>query len=247
MAKRTSCETGAKRAGTWMSRLSPSWLGAGAPSKILAEREGATRERRQHLRGYPHRCDGIATVVAIAAVRLSQPREIAKGRGRRNSACGDERLDSPRRRLRIGPPSGCELEAAVGILEATEIDERAADRSSADVRRAKRLHDCRGVVGVGRQSGTPRPAAAARLVPKQVADRCSRHGPFRAGDREQLPRGGVQRAACRCLFEPCDERPRRVRFCEDAEGEVGRAFEIPLVCTEIAIVRGRTYGAKAEQ
>src|SRR5918992_193081 len=88
----------------------------------------------------------------------------------RSGARGDERLDRPRRRLRVGVLTRGEGEPPVPVLQPAEVPEPPADGSAAQVRRPKRLDSRGGVVRVGRAPGGPRPTAARVLPAQDVPD-----------------------------------------------------------------------------
>ena len=145
------------------------------------ERERLAGERRERLGGHPHGGLAAGARVLDLAARGGERAQVGD-RGLRAVAAlavrvaagGDERLDRPRRRLRVRGPAGLQRVAAVRVLAAGEEAGRAADgRRPAPPRGDERLQRGAGVVDPG---GRPLPREVEAAVAVGLARDPARGG-----------------------------------------------------------------------
>ena len=78
---------------------------------------------------------------------------------------GDEALDRPRGRLRVGARARVLAEAAVGLLRVAHEPDRARDRSASTAAGHERLQGRTGVIHVARHVGREPEPAVRHLLP----------------------------------------------------------------------------------
>src|SRR5262249_5021915 len=136
--------------------------------------------------------------VAEAAVGALEPLQVRECTARRRLAGGQEGLDRPSRRLRVGAAAAGQLETTVAVAVAKQEPERAPNRAAPDAGCAERFDPSGGVVRVG-STGCRPPAARASLPREEPADRAAWDRLPRCPEGEHAPGGAVDEAADRAV------------------------------------------------